>query len=72
MENYETKDGKFDKKSAHPIEHDYEKHKKNPGPAPTAINEDDDKGIGLTLIWTIALMFIILAIVWFFFFKDAN
>ena len=61
-----------EKSLAHPAEHDYEKHKKNPGPAPTAINEDDDKGVGYTLIWIIAIMFIVLLIVWFFFFREAG
>lgn len=55
---------------AHPIEHDYEEHKNNPGLAPTAISEDNDKGVGYTIIWVIATIVIILTLIWFFFFRD--
>ncbi|WP_291401988.1 hypothetical protein [Daejeonella sp.] len=70
MENNKLDVNNEEKSIAHPAEHDYEKHKKNPGPSPSALNEEDDKGVGFTLIWIIAIMFILLLIVWFFFFRD--
>lgn len=72
MEKDKINDENMENNPAHPIEHDYEKHKRNPGLAPTAMSEDNDKGVGYTMIWVIAIILIILAIVWFFFFKDIN
>ena len=42
MDNNKMDVNNEEKSLAHPAEHDYEKHKKNPGPSPSAVNEDDD------------------------------
>ena len=50
------------------IEHNYEAHKENPGPAPT-VNEPDNKGAGQAMKWIIPILVVILLIYWFAFRK---
>jgi hypothetical protein len=54
---------------APPIEHDYEAHQDNPGPAPT-VNEPDNKGAGQAMKWIIPIIVAVLLIVWFLYFKN--
>lgn len=67
MENLNHEEDK--NKPAPPIEHDYEAHKENPGPAPT-VNEPDNKGAGQAMKWIIPIIIVVLIIVWFLFFKN--
>jgi len=52
-----------------PVEHDYDSHKQNPGPAPEAVYEEDKKGAGSVLRWIIPILVIALLIFWLFFKK---
>jgi hypothetical protein len=51
-------------KSPKPIEHNYSAHESDPGPAPQAINEDDNKGAGLAMKWVIPIVIVILLIIY--------
>ncbi|WP_131537839.1 hypothetical protein [Pedobacter nototheniae] len=48
-----------------PIEHDYESHKHDPGPAKPAVTEKDENGAGQALKWIIPVLIVIGLIVWF-------
>ncbi len=63
MENIEE-NPEAHKKGPVPIEHDYDKHQSDPGPAPQAIEEHDNKGAGLAMKWVIPIAIIILVIVY--------
>lgn len=51
------------------VETDYEAHQEDPKPAPT-VNEPDNKGAGQAMKWVIPVVVIILAIIWFIFFRN--
>ncbi len=53
-----------------PVETDYEAHKENPGPAPTAVNEPDNKGAGVAMKWIIPIVVIILLVIYFMYFRN--
>lgn len=57
-------------KPAPPVENDYKQHENNPGPAPTAVNERDDKGAGPAMKWIIPIVVVILIVIWFLFFRN--
>ncbi|RZK48662.1 MAG: hypothetical protein EOO99_09070 [Pedobacter sp.] len=52
-----------------PTEHDYEAHATDPKPAPT-VNEPDNKGAGPTMKWVIPIVIIVLAIIYFLYFRN--
>lgn len=69
----ETTDPKFSEDpqgNSKPVEHDYAKHERDPGPSPQAVEEDNDKGAGPTMKWIIPIAIILLAILYWIFFKD--
>ena len=68
MENTNPQHAEDPNKPHKPIEHDYEAHKRDPGPAPQAVKEDNDKGAGPALKWIIPIVVIILFIIYFFVF----
>lgn len=53
-----------------PIEHDYPKHQADPGPSPEAVEEDNDKGAGPTMKWIIPILIIVLAVIYWIFFRE--
>ncbi len=63
MENMEQHPEEH-QKSPKPIEHDYDKHQNDPGPAPQAVEEDDNQGAGLAMKWVIPIVIIVLLIVY--------
>lgn len=65
MENINPLHAEDPNKPHKPIEHDYDAHKQDPGPAPQAVKEENDKGAGLTLKWIIPIVIIILFIIYF-------
>lgn len=70
MENTTPQDHTEDpNKNVPPVETNYEAHKENPGPAPT-VNEPDDNGAGPAMKWIIPIIIVVLAIIWFIFFRD--
>lgn len=70
MENTTPQDHTEDpNKKAPPIETDYEAHQENPGPAPT-VNEPDNDGAGPAMKWIIPIVVIVLAVIWFIFFRN--
>ncbi len=55
--------------SPHPKgEQDYHSHQENPGPAPEALEEKDDKPAGNTIKWAIVIAIIILLIIFLFYY----
>lgn len=69
IENQNIQHTEAANKPTHPIETDYEAHNTDPGPAPT-VNEPDNNGAGPAMKWIIPIIVIVLAIVWFIFFRD--
>lgn len=65
MENMESQPGKDVNQDPKPIEHDYDKHKSDPGPSKESIVEDNSQGAGQVLKWIIPLIVVILFILWF-------
>jgi hypothetical protein len=65
MENIEPQNNKDVNPDPKPIEHDYDKHKGDPGPSKEAVFEKNDKGAGPTLKWIIPIILVILFILWF-------
>lgn len=57
------------KQPSKPIEHNYEAHVNDPGPAPT-VNEPDNKGAGQALKWIIPIVIVVLLIVYFVYFRN--
>lgn len=51
--------------SPQPIEKDYPKHKRHPGPSEEAVVEKDENGAGKVLRWIIPTLIAILIICWF-------
>lgn len=56
-----------EQKPSKPIEHDYEDHKQDPGPAEPAITEKDKNGASKAMIWIIPILVIALLVFWFLF-----
>ncbi len=56
-------------KTSPPVETDYAKHENNPGPAPT-VNEPDNQGAGQAMKWVIPIIFVVLLIVYFLYFRN--
>lgn len=69
MEN-QTQHTEDPNKPAPPVEHDYNKHEHNPGPAPTAVNEPDNKGAGQAMKWIIPIIVVVLLVIYFLFFRN--
>lgn len=69
MENIEPQNNKDVNPDPKPIEHNYDKHKADPGPSKEAVFEKNDKGAGQTLKWIIPIILVILFILWFVFRK---
>ncbi|MDQ7949722.1 MAG: hypothetical protein REI78_03670 [Pedobacter sp.] len=69
MENEEIRPTENTNQPVQPIEHNYEAHKSNPGPAPT-VNEPDNKGAGQALKWIIPIAIIALIIFYLFFWRN--
>jgi len=70
MENIDPKHAENPAAPTKPVEHDYAKHEQDPGPSPQAVNEDNDKGAGPAMKWIIPIIIIMLAILYWIFFKD--
>lgn len=70
MENIDPKHAENPANHPKPTEHDYAKHEQDPGPSPQAVKEENDKGAGPTMKWIIPIIIIILAILYWIFFKD--
>lgn len=70
MENIDPKHAENPGEPIKPVEHDYAKHEQDPGPSPQAVNEDNNKGAGPAMKWIIPILVIILAILYWIFFKD--
>jgi hypothetical protein len=51
--------------SPEPIETNYPKHKRHPGPSEEAVVEKDENGAGKVLRWIIPALIVILIICWF-------
>lgn len=49
------------------IETDYSAHQENPGPSKEAVEEKDDRSVGNTIKWVIAIAVLILVIAYFIF-----
>lgn len=57
----------------HPVEHDYNAHQDDPGPAPEAMEKKGDAPAAKTMNWIILIIIIILFIVyWFMFRKETS
>ena len=69
MENSTPNHTEDPNKPVPPVETDYEKHKANPGPAPT-VNEPDNEGAGQAMKWIIPIVIVVLLIVYFLFFRN--
>jgi hypothetical protein len=69
MENTDQKHVENSPVSTKPIETDYAKHEQDPGPAPQAVNEDDNKGAGQAMKWIIPIIVVVLIILWFIIWK---
>lgn len=69
MENIDPKHAEGPESTPKPIEHDYAKHENDPGPSPQAVKEDNDKGAGPTMKWIIPILIIIMAILYWIFFR---
>jgi hypothetical protein len=69
MENNIDPQHSEDSKTPKPIETDYNKHADDPGPAPEAVTERNDKGAGPVLKWIVPVLVVILMIYWFVFRK---
>jgi hypothetical protein len=69
MDNTEQKHREDENQPAKPVEHDYAHNQSDPGPAPQAVNEDDNKGAGLTMKWAIPIIIAILFLIYFFIFR---
>ncbi|WP_442587951.1 hypothetical protein ACSBL2_18060 [Pedobacter sp. AW31-3R] len=69
MENTDPKFQESPGEHKKPIEHDYAKHEKDPGPSPQAVEEDNKDGAGPTMKWILPIIVIILLIFWFIFWK---
>lgn len=52
------------RKSPEGIEHDYNKHKENPGPSEEAVTEKNENGAGQAMKWIIPICIVILFIVY--------
>ena len=52
-------------KPSKPVEDNYAKHEKDPGPSPQAVEEYNNKGAGPVLKWILPVIVVILIIVWF-------
>ncbi|HET8830008.1 MAG TPA: hypothetical protein VFM79_11740 [Pelobium sp.] len=52
------------RKSPEGIEHDYNKHKENPGPSEEAVTEKNEEGGGLALKWIIPICLVVLLVVY--------
>lgn len=52
-----------------PIEHDYEAHHSDPGPAPEAVQEENNEGAGPTMKWIIPVIIIVLLLIYFIMFR---
>jgi hypothetical protein len=70
MENIDPQHAEDPNKPHKPIEHDYAKHERDPGPAPQAVKEENDKGAGPAMKWTIPIIILILFIVYWFVFRE--
>jgi hypothetical protein len=68
MDNRESTHHEDENQSAKPVEHDYNANKADPGPAPQAVNEADNKGAGVALKWAIPIILVILFLLYFFLF----
>jgi hypothetical protein len=69
MENIDPQNPKDVNQAPKPIEHDYDKHKGDPGPSKEAIVEQNNKGAGPMLKWLIPIIIILLFVMWFIFRK---
>jgi len=69
METTDPKHTEHPEGNPKPIEHDYAKHEQDPGPSPQAVKEENDKGAGPTMKWIIPILIIILAILYWIFFR---
>lgn len=69
MENTTPNHEEDANKPVHPIEHNYEAHKEDPGPAPT-VEEPDNKGAGQAMKWIIPILILALVVMYFVFFRD--
>lgn len=49
-------------------EQDYNKHQRNPAPAPEALEEKDDKPAGNTIKWAIAIAIVVLLAIFLFYY----
>lgn len=65
----ESQKNKMKDLSPQPVEHDYNKHKNNPGPSPEAVEEKNENGGGLALKWVIPITIFILLAIWYLFFR---
>lgn len=65
MENIEPQNAKDVNQAPKPIEHDYDKHKSDPGPSKESIVEQNNKGGGQALKWIIPIILVMLFILWF-------
>lgn len=65
MENSETQYTENPEEGKKPVETDYPKHERDPGPSPEAVEEDNDKGAGPVMKWIIPILVVILLIYWF-------
>jgi hypothetical protein len=70
MDNTEPTHQEDGNTSAKPVEHNYDSHKQDPGPAPQAVNEPNDKGAGPALKWAIPIILVILFLLYFFLFRQ--
>lgn len=69
MENNINPQHSEDNNTPKPVETDYNKHADDPGPAPEAVTERNDKGAGPVLKWIVPVLVVILMIYWFVFRK---
>jgi hypothetical protein len=69
MENIDPQKPNDVNQAPKPIEHDYDKHKGDPGPSKEAIVEQNNKGAGPMLKWLIPIIIILLFVMWFIFRK---
>ena len=69
MENSTPNHTEDPNKPVPPVEHDYEAHKENPGPAPT-VNEPDNQGAGQAMKWIIPIVVVVLLVIYFLFFRN--
>jgi hypothetical protein len=65
MDNIEPQNAKDVNQAPKPIEHDYDKHKSDPGPSEESVVEKNNKGAGPVMKWIIPIIVVLLFILWF-------